>query len=101
MSKHTSGPWAIRRSSNGYPYQIFAVNGDPKKPGGICDVTRWASIAMPASPEGVANAALIAAAPCLLKALEEIEAMETPDANATARRMGATARAAITKARGE
>jgi hypothetical protein len=71
MSGHTPGPWEIRRSKSGYPYQIHAPNGIDG-PGGIKDVTRWASIAMPSSPEGEANARLIAAAPSLLEALKEL-----------------------------
>ena len=70
MSAHTPGPWAVRFSLSGYPYQIIAVNGDDKAPGkvGTC-ITRWASIMLPSSAEARANACLIAAAPDLLAAL--------------------------------
>ena len=70
MGKHTPGPWEIRRNKAGYPYSIHAPNGD-SGPGGIQDITRWASIGFPSSSEGEANARLIAAAPMLLEALEE------------------------------
>lgn len=72
MSAHTPGPWEVTFSSSGYPYQIRAINGDDKKPGavGSC-VTRWASISLPSSGEGLANARLMAAAPDLLSAAQE------------------------------
>ena len=69
--KHTKGPWVIRRSLQGFPYQIDAPNGH-KGPGGITSVTRWAAISFPSSPEGEANARLISAAPDLLEALERL-----------------------------
>lgn len=68
MGKHTPGPWEIRRSQSGYPYQIRAPHIQDA-PGAIIDVTRWGSISMPSSEEGEANARLISATPDLLEAL--------------------------------
>lgn len=65
-SGHTPGPWEVVYARNGYPYQIRSTAASPHKPGGIVDVTRWASISLPSSAEGAANAALIASAPTLL-----------------------------------
>jgi len=64
MGEHTPGPWVVMCNSQGYPYQIYAPNGS-RGPGGIRSVTRWASIGLPSSAEGKANAALIADAPRL------------------------------------
>ena len=61
MSEFTKGPWKIRRSGSGRPYQIEDEAG--------LGVTQWRGIARPASDEGEANARLIASAPCLLSAL--------------------------------
>lgn len=70
MSAHTPGPWSVLVNRQGYPYQIHAINGDNTKTGTVgTSVTRWASIALPSSAEGKANALLIAAAPELLAAL--------------------------------
>lgn len=63
-TKFTKGPWEVRRSAQGYPYQIHAPNGTHVK-----DVTRWAAISVPSLPEGEANSHLIAAAPELYEAL--------------------------------
>jgi hypothetical protein len=52
-------------------------------------------------PEQSANARLIAAAPDLLEALKEISLMETEWGNATVKRMGKIANAAIAKAEGK
>ena len=71
MSKHTPGPWHVVTNWQGYPYQIRASFASEGKPGGIVDITRWASISLPSSAEGAANAALIAAAPDMLAALKE------------------------------
>ena len=68
-SKHTPGPWIIKYSGNGYPYQLDAPNGS-RGPGVIRSVTRWGAFSFPSSPEALANARLIAAAPELLEALK-------------------------------
>lgn len=94
-SKFTPGPWLVRCSAKGYPYQIEAPNGN-RGPGGITCVTRWAAISFPTSTEGQANARLIAAAPNLLEALEaafEMHVSQHP-------KWEAIARAAIAKATG-
>lgn len=57
---HTPGPWEIKYSQSGRPYQIRAVDVS-------ADVTRWGGISMPASEEGQSNARLISAAPDLLE----------------------------------
>ena len=76
--KHTPGPWTVRCSSKGYPYQIEAPNGS-RGPGGITCVTRWAAISFPTSTEGQANARLIAAAPDMFAILQD--ACRESDAN--------------------
>lgn len=68
---HTPGPWVILYNARGYPHQITAPNEDPTRLGGIVSVTRGASIGLPSSAEGRANARLIAAAPDLLAFIEE------------------------------
>lgn len=71
-AKHTPGPWAITRSdASGRPYQIRSL-GAKDGPGAIVDVTRWAFLNMPSSPEAEANARLIAAAPDMLAALKAL-----------------------------
>lgn len=70
-SKHTPGPWIIKYSGNGYPYQLDAPNGS-RGPGGIRSVTRWGAFSFPSSPEALANARLIAAAPDLANAAVDI-----------------------------
>lgn len=60
----TPGPWEIKRSRSGYPYQIHAPNGHH-----VRDVTRWGAISVPSLPEGEANAAFVAAARTLVPAL--------------------------------
>ncbi len=71
-TKHTPGPWHVCTNKAGYPYQIRASFADEDKPGGLVDITRWASLSMPSSAEGQANARLIAAAPDMLAALKQI-----------------------------
>jgi len=94
VSGHTKGPWCIKYSRSGYPYQIIAPNENDKAPGRVGkSITRWGAISLPSSDEAHANARLIAAAPDLLEALETI-------ANTHANPVS-VARAAIAKARGE
>ena len=70
---HTPGPWAVRFSRSGYPAQIHSVDESRREKPGVCyDVTRWNSISLPSSAEGLANARLIAAAPELLEAQREM-----------------------------
>ena len=64
-TKHTPGPWnVLSESAFGRPYQIVAQDGTM--------ITSWGSICRRASAEGRANARLIAAAPELLYALEQV-----------------------------
>ena len=79
MSKHTPGPWEVKRSRSGYPYRIYAPNADDHRNGAVGrDVTRWGAFSLPSSKEAEANARLIAAAPDLLEALREIAKGEGP-----------------------
>lgn len=61
---YTPGPWKVANDRNGWPHQIYAEDGTP--------ITSMRSIRQPTMPEGVANAALIAAAPDLVEALTEL-----------------------------
>jgi hypothetical protein len=94
-AQHTPGPWVVTYNSGGYPAQIMAPNGDTG-PGGITSVTRWNAISLPSSIQGFANARLIAAAPDLLEALENLE----NDNGAIPQHAWALAQAAIAKATG-
>lgn len=83
MSKHTPGPWAIRRHwSNEDAFEIYPDRGDP-------GYGEWASIVEIGDycyeDEAEANARLIAAAPDMLdmlkvchSALEYVGPWETP-----------------------
>lgn len=91
MSKHTPGPWTINYAPNGLPYQIIASDQDDTKPGKVgTKITRWASISLPSSTEGMANARLIAASPDLLEAcIEAIEAIKDGDAQSATNALNA------------
>ena len=87
MSRHTPGPWGLRRSETG-PWAVFDANGN------------WAAVTTKKQwpAEDLANARLIAAAPDLLEALIALTSpicSEVEDAEAHA-----LARAAIAKATG-
>lgn len=102
MSKHTKGPWSVTYThGKGYPGQIEADNGTL--------ITTWGGICRKSTAEGQANAELMAAAPDLLEALEDLFAdykrhadsgdagyWKVEDLDA-----GKKALAAIKKARGE
>lgn len=100
MSKHTPGPWAYAPILTG-DFAIYADFDGGKK---IAVVDAW-------RPEGEANARLIAAAPDLLFALEELLAefdARDRDAQREPGCMGiretggiVEARAAVSKARGQ
>jgi len=105
IAKHTPGPWQIRRSS-GRPYQIEAPAAVGNK-----NVTNWGGISRRTSPEGEANARLIAAAPELLSMLEaalgalegaakEVDACSYMDDDFYEDNICTRIRAAITKAVG-
>ena len=105
--KHTPGPWIVKRSGMGYPYQIVALNESDKKPGAVGKaITRWAAITLPSSDEGKANARLIAAAPHLLAFAEWTESLLTGAENVglhldiDKQHIRAQARAVIAKATG-
>ena len=98
MSKHTPGPWEIRREKNGYIIGIWvpnSVNPD-NEPG------KGGTIVIDGCPCGnsEANARLLAAAPDLLaaccQALDYLDAISTRTMPATDERD--TLRAAIAKA---
>lgn len=100
--KHTPGTWKIDFSyPRGLPGGISTMNGG--RP-----VTRFNTFARPTSPEALANARLIAAAPDLLEALQyavnTIEAMRPTfsqvkdEGHAYHDQVLTTARAAIVKA---
>ena len=66
MSKHTSGPWTIYRKTRTYAF-IRGVGWD-----GFARVVKRLDGDDEDSPEGMANARLIAAAPDLLEALDDM-----------------------------
>ncbi len=88
-TKHTPGPWRVE---TGYP----SVSSRQAPDLALCN-----DQAIPMS-ERLANARLIAAAPCLLAALQAVVAwMDAPDESAFSDEQLAQARAAIAKATGE
>ena len=100
--KGTPGPWEVE--DNGYFYDINAVRGTV---GNVCSSATWFDNDEHRGPVAMANAQLIAAAPDLLEALQNmIGAFDNPivrrklpsDFNSEAIQ---SARAAINKATGE
>ena len=102
MSKHTPGPWAVERDAEG---RLHVVEGD------FLDV---AEVGYLSGPDPEANARLIAAAPELLEALEQLfrigefysSAIEHDNYGEHGRKMdlaewATLAQAAIAKAKGE
>ena len=70
-SKDSSGPWAIDdqfEADEYYPYYIVSGDGD----GHIASVTRWSAEPGVRDSDSLRHARLIAAAPQLLEALEEV-----------------------------
>lgn len=104
MSKHTPGPWEIRRPAhitwNG-PTGAFEIYAGDKL---ICQ-RPWAEGNPQAIKEHEANASLIAAAPDLLDACEEaialIEGWDSGATEADVRRVMGLLNTAIAKARSE
>ena len=95
---HTPGPWEVERRT-GQPdhWQVNGVNDDPG--------FQWRGLAMiytsgswADDPEGLANAHLIAAAPDMLEALEDMLRANWPDGIDAARSQAAEV---VRKARGE
>jgi len=71
-AKHTAGPWVVVYSErNGAALRIDAPN-DRGVPGAAGSVVRQNGIGIPACPIGLANARLIAAAPELLRCLQQL-----------------------------
>jgi hypothetical protein len=94
MSNHTPGPWEIKlHPDDGYRY----ISG-PKHIG-LAQVV-WCMSYEERSPVCEANARLIAAAPELLEALENLLKVHEGEGG-TQRHAGDIARAAIEKAKGE
>ena len=83
-NKFTPGPWCVR------------FGGQTGRPVSVTPVLKHGSIAKPATPEALANARLIAAAPALYEALEKLLSMRQPECDFVIE-----ARAALKLARGE
>lgn len=97
MSKHTTGPWAWQE---GTPIISCQWNGRYHVIAGVeCKTLAWHEDANCAGREAGANARLIAAAPDLLEALQEVEAFMGADFDDLP--SASKARAAIAKATGE
>lgn len=77
MAKHTSGPWVVRfRMGHGGRIRCYRVGPEhvaDAAHGGICLYDDVTSLNPHASGEQEANARLIAAAPDLLEAAENLE----------------------------
>ena len=79
MNGHTPGPWMVASSSNGFPDRIVAPAQDDMTAGIVGSaITRHRCISFPSSPEGQANARLIAAAPDILHELKRLVAALEP-----------------------
>jgi len=90
MSKHTTGPWKLSRYSNS---DIFVDS--PKTGRIIYEASEF-------DGEGVANAALISAAPDLLAAAQVVvKCLRIANLTEVERRWAETLEAAIAKAMGE
>ena len=97
MNAHTPAPWIIKPARS-YTHPLY-VNG-PRRV--VCDVVSGSGVQGEADDEGKANAALIAAAPELLRCLKEAvasweladeEAEEPGDGDALAEWKAAIAKA--------
>jgi len=95
MMKHTQGPWAV---SNYYAGKA-SISG--KDWGGFATVVTRLDGDENDSVEGLANARLIAAAPDLLAALEDMLNLTLDEDDIAVSSRIAKARAAIAKAKGE
>lgn len=92
-TQHTPGPWHLSKGKN-YVRKLSPTLTDAPQDYNICELN-----CMVGNPEFEANARLIAAAPDMLEALEEIAANWGNPARALKRL--ASVKAAIAKARGE
>jgi len=100
--KHTPGPWGILSAAVGPACMAFSIGqlNEEKGLDGVSD--EYAVCVVPLiHDESRPNAALIAAAPDLLKALECIADALSPPRNAEEEEAIAAALAAIAKAKGE
>lgn len=103
QSKHTPGPWAAEATRNGKVFEVYFGNAEAGETG--CG---WATLA---GDNQAANARLIAAAPDLLEALQDLRELHWDWFRGTAyvtvefekknKAAIAKARAAIAKATGE
>ena len=101
MSKHTPSPWEKADGTDGVTRGIRGWHGPER-----VNVINWNGISRATSVTGQANARLIAAAPDLLEALQNIAEYWNQDQNEAAMADACwhaihTARAAIAKATGE
>lgn len=94
MNKHTPGPWEIKRH-----YDSCYKNISAQKHTELARVV-WCMEDEDRSPECEANAYLIAAAPDLLEALQNLLKVHEGEGG-TEHHAGDMARAAIAKAKGE
>ncbi len=99
MPQHTPGPWIVRDDDD-YDH-VFTAKKPHRR---ICNVYGGIKGSNAADMEGLANATLIASAPELLAALENLHVLTRtlpyPEDGAV-HQAHAAARAAIAKARGE
>ena len=73
MSKHTPGPWAVREHwSDDGAFEVYPTRGGAPSYGQWSALAEVPEYGKEDSPEAEANAHLIAAAPDLLEALQEI-----------------------------
>jgi hypothetical protein len=101
-AKHTPGPWGILSAAVGPACMAFSIGqlNEEKGLDGVSD--EYAVCVVPLiHDESRPNAALIAAAPDLLEALECIADALSPPRNAEEEEAIAAALAAIAKAKGE
>ncbi len=96
-AKHTPGPWNLGNSD--IPVSAVSVNGGNRKHTTLARIASPEFVGM-SLQEGLANARLIASAPELLVALEQMLNLNSLGAYEQSAAISA-ARAAIAKARGE
>ena len=101
-AQHTPGPWRYDTDSNGWEFRISQEDGAPYTPG-YSDVAHFNSVQGEARDIQEANARLIAAAPELLEALEDMVRIfdRSLPSECIGRRTCDNAINAIAKAKGE
>ena len=98
-TQHTPGPWKIGEITGGQDGGIWAeIDGQGHS--GIAQVV-WKMEDDERTPRCEANARLIAAAPDLLEALQQISDYARTDGDIIAQHLAGIARAAIAKTTGE